>query len=487
MTVKLEPGVVLSHFRLERELGRGGMGVVFEATDLHLGRRVALKVVRPDAEGVANPADAMNELEREARLAAAVSHPNLVTVFTFERIGNDALIAMELLQGRSLADHLKTGWRASVPEAARLLTEIASGVSAAHAAGILHLDLKPGNIMILPDGRVKVLDFGIARMARHAEYAHGALRGTPAYMAPEQLRGEPVTAATDVWAIGVIGVHLVTGVRPYDGTDPGVIAQAVLRGPPSAIGHGCSAPAVFGGLTDVLRSCLQPLRSRLPDAGALLVAIRRQGVVSPTGPALGPGERSIGQARMADSISGPVSAPVAAAVPKRRLVQLGVGAACALLVVAGAAVKYRMPSSTSSRQSGGGGGNPAPLRPAPARPANPSPFADSQPPAITSPLERSPTVDSTPTSRPQGPMAVRPNVNTPSVDSLRRQRATADSAAKALDDFVTNEVDSKRFAEAAAAVAKSGVESTVRSAQLGRIRRACDDANTLRSIPKACP
>lgn len=279
-------GSVLAHFRIERELGRGGMGLVFIATDLRLGRQVALKVIRPEAADATGREAALQQLEREAQLAAAVSHPNLVTIFTFERQGDQALVAMELLEGQTLSERLKAGWRPTVTEAGWILGEIASGVAAAHAAGIVHLDLKPGNVMQLVDGRVKVLDFGIARTTRQRGERRTVSQGTPAYMSPEQLRGGPYTPAADVWAIGAIGVHLLTGTRPYDGTDPHLVAQAVLSGPPPAL-RGEIAGGL-GPLEDPLRQCFAPLDQRLPDAGALLAALRapaaRRASASPARP-----------------------------------------------------------------------------------------------------------------------------------------------------------------------------------------------------------
>ena len=346
----LPTGSVLSHFRVERELGRGGMGIVYEATDLRLGRRVALKVIRPDLGDTGGNEAALHQLAREAQLAAAVSHPNLVTIYTFEREGGQALIAMELLAGQNLGERLRSGWRPGHAEAGWLLGEIAAGVAAAHAAGIVHLDLKPANVMVLPDGRVKVLDFGIARSVRQRSERAGPKVGTPAYMAPEQLRGGPVSPAADVWAIGAIGVTLLTGARPYEGTDPVMVAQAVMAGPPAALAHP-SAPAVFGPLTDLLRQCLCEAEHRLPDAGQLLAALRGGGLPRPSSG----GTASLRSSQaLASRPTGAISAP--APPPRRPWILVGLaGAALVLLVGAGAAYMQSARLELGGALGGGSG------------------------------------------------------------------------------------------------------------------------------------
>ncbi len=395
-----EAGTTLSHFRIEGELGRGGMGIVYEATDLRLGRRVALKVLRPDAKGMGSAEEAMAELEREARLAAAVSHPNLVTIFTFERVGQDALIAMELLQGYTLADRLRSGWRASVPEATWLMSEIATGVAAAHAAGIMHLDLKPGNVMILPDNRIKVLDFGIARMARTVggpgEKGRGPIRGTPAYMAPEQLRGEALTPAADVWSLGAIAVHLLTGARPYEGTDPTTVSQAVMSGPPDVL-RGRSPERLFGALTPTLQRCFVDRHERIATAAQLLAELRgersasaapRRTVQPPsqtsTTLALAPSKLETSPPRVASSVA-------AAPTSDHRTRQLGMAAIVCVLVMVAASVA-NLNSQREVTSDGGGGGSvttpPIPASPEGLGPNNTGPTVQQQPPRVEQPLVR---------------------------------------------------------------------------------------------------
>ena len=161
----------LGHYRIERELGRGGMGVVYLAQDEQLGRQVALKVVRTQ-ELVDETAlrQARARFRREARLAAKLLHPNVVTLFAYHEFGDLDVIAMEYVQGVTLDTILATGRVFSVDEATGLMVQVGSGVAAAHQIGTVHCDLKPGNIVVMPDGRAKVLDFGIAKSlvsARH--------------------------------------------------------------------------------------------------------------------------------------------------------------------------------------------------------------------------------------------------------------------------------------------------------------------------------
>ncbi len=433
----------LSHFRLERELGRGGMGIVYEATDLRLGRRVALKVIHPDQAEEQGISAALDQLEREAKLAAAVSHPNLVTIYTFERMEGAALIAMELAEGVSLSDRLAAGWRPTVPEVAWLLEQIALGVAAAHARDIVHLDLKPGNVMLLPDGRVKVLDFGIARSVRELG-ARGAVHGTPAYMAPEQLRGERPSPATDVWAIGAIGWHLVTGARPYDGPNPGSIAAAVLAGPPAGL-FAPSAVQALGGLANPLRRCLCELSRRYIDGGQLardLAAAARS--------ELGPGFRTQ-PAVQAPRRDRSTSITVPPTRPERRPVLLGIGAGVALVLLMGAGAAYlasARPAVRAARLPDVGQG------PTATADAIPQPEPASPPPVAVM------AADSTPATAALDQSTPTVQAWTTPTDAATRQQTTAEPAS----------VDSARLPPTAAK--SPGVPTSARGAAPGPVTPA---------------
>ncbi|MFS8065349.1 MAG: serine/threonine-protein kinase, partial [Byssovorax sp.] len=198
-------------------LGRGGMGVVFAACQSSLGRRVALKFLPPEAT---TDAEALRRFHHEARTASSLNHPHICTIFDLGTHAGQPFIVMELVVGRTLAVFLDD--RPPIDEVMRLGRQVAEALAAAHAAGIVHRDIKPANIMMRDDGYVKVLDFGLARLTRGArreptsdETRPGILVGTPRYMSPEQIRGEPVEPASDTFSLGIVLYELVTGQHPF--------------------------------------------------------------------------------------------------------------------------------------------------------------------------------------------------------------------------------------------------------------------------------
>jgi serine/threonine-protein kinase len=229
---------VFSHerYRLERPLGSGGMGVVYEATDRELERRVAVKLLREDR---APRADDAERFRREARTLAAFSHPNVVTIHDFG-VGRDgrSFLVMEFLAGSTLRGVLRREGSLAVPRALEILGGVTAAVEAAHRLGIVHRDLKPENVMLArgETGEVpKVLDFGLARLLPPddplgAETATRALAGTPRYMAPEQMCGGAVDPAWDVWAIAVIAYEMLSGAHPFSGAGTSDWRAAALAG-----------------------------------------------------------------------------------------------------------------------------------------------------------------------------------------------------------------------------------------------------------------
>jgi len=203
----LAPGAVIGRFELVRELGRGGFGVVYEARDRELGRLVAFKAMRPART---EPDALVAPLHEEAEAAARLNHPNVVTLHDFGIHQGTPYLILELLRGETLQDKLRRG-PLPAGEAIRIGLDVARGLVHAHAQDVLHRDLKPGNVFLTAGGGAKILDFGLARLLNRA-----ALKGgTPAYMAPEQLRGEPGDARTDVFALGVILYQALSGSLPY--------------------------------------------------------------------------------------------------------------------------------------------------------------------------------------------------------------------------------------------------------------------------------
>jgi WD40 repeat protein len=219
---RLEPGTVVGRFELVRELGRGGFGVVFEARDRELGRRVAFKAMRPARR---RGASLEQPLREEAEAAARLNHPNVVTLHDHGLVEGTPYLILELLEGETLHARLKRG---ALPpaEAIRIAIEVGRGLVHAHGQGVVHRDLKPGNVFLCAGGGVKLLDFGLARLLDRASLSGG----TPAYMAPEQLRGEPGDGRADVFAAAVLLFQMLSGALPYRASRG---EQEVLRpGPP---------------------------------------------------------------------------------------------------------------------------------------------------------------------------------------------------------------------------------------------------------------
>jgi tetratricopeptide (TPR) repeat protein len=204
----LVPGAVVGAFELVREIGRGGFGVVWEARDLRRGGAVAFKAVR--AGGAASARE--ERLLREAEVAARLAHPNVVALHEVGRTEQGPYLVLELLRGRTLADRLAAG-PIGAPEALAIGVEVAKAVAYAHARGVVHRDLKPGNVFLCDGGAVKVLDFGLAHAFGHRRIGGG----TPAYMAPEQWRGAPEDERTDVFALGVLLFRMLAGELPFPG------------------------------------------------------------------------------------------------------------------------------------------------------------------------------------------------------------------------------------------------------------------------------
>jgi len=195
-------GSTVSHYRIVDRLGGGGMGVVYKAVDLKLDRPVALKFL---ASQRGAPEEARRRFLREARAASAIDHPNVCTVYEIDETPDGALfIAMALCEGEALGERIARGPLA-IPEAVGIAEQVAAGLAAAHERGIVHRDLKAANVMVAPDGRVKIVDFGIAKLADQSRITRaGVAVGTVAYMSPEQVQGEDADPRTDIWSLGVM-------------------------------------------------------------------------------------------------------------------------------------------------------------------------------------------------------------------------------------------------------------------------------------------
>ena len=282
--MRLTPGTRLGHYDITAALGAGGMGEVYRARDTRLGREVALKVL---PAGVAGDAERLERFEREARTVAALNHPNIVTLFSVEDAGDMRFLTMELVDGQGLECSVVPGGL-PVPRVLELGIAIADALAAAHAQGVVHRDLKPANVMLTRDGRVKVLDFGLAKLAASGPAlgatqdatlasplsAAGQVVGTVPYMAPEQVRGEAADARTDLFALGIVLYELATGRRPFAGDTAGVVSSAILRDTPSSLTRvRADAPA---DLERIVSRCLEKdPRARYPNAVDVANELRR--------------------------------------------------------------------------------------------------------------------------------------------------------------------------------------------------------------------
>jgi WD40 repeat protein len=279
--VSLAPGTYLGPYEIVEPLATGGMGQVYRARDPRLGRDVAVKLVATDGTP---SGDRVRRFETEARAAAQLSHPNVVTVFDVGTHDGRPYLVLELLEGKTLREALR-GAAPSLREAVGWGLEAARGLAAAHDRGIVHRDLKPENIFLTEDGRVKVLDFGLAKLheplmeepdreglVETRGTKPGMVLGTVGYMAPEQVRGETPDARTDVFALGTVLYELVTRRRPFGGSSEGEILAAILRDePPAPSSIHSAVPPVLDG---VVRRCLaKPPSERFSSAREVAAAL----------------------------------------------------------------------------------------------------------------------------------------------------------------------------------------------------------------------
>jgi serine/threonine protein kinase len=248
----LAAGTTLGRYKILAPLGEGGMGEVYHGHDPRLAREVAIKVVRGD---FARDPERLKRFEQEARAAGALNHPNVCTIYDVGTHEGAPFVVMELLEGESLRAKLEAG-PLPLRKALEYAAQAAHGLAAAHAKGIVHRDLKPENLFVTSDGRVKVLDFGLAKLVRPEMPASagdatvsvalsesGAIVGTAGYMAPEQLRGQPVDARTDLFALGAVAHELVSGQRAFKGASFIETAAAILNWRAPALRRTPESPA----------------------------------------------------------------------------------------------------------------------------------------------------------------------------------------------------------------------------------------------------
>jgi serine/threonine protein kinase len=255
-------GQTLAHYRITAAIGSGGMGEVYRAADTKLGRDVALKVLPAE---VAENAERLGRFEREAHLLAALNHPNVGAIYGLEEAEGKPFLVLELVEGEEVQQRLERG-PIPIEEAIEIARQIAEGLEAAHDKGVVHRDLKPANVKLTPDGKVKVLDFGLAKawagdpvtgsssdLSQSPTLAHtgtqaGVILGTAAYMSPEQARGKAVDRRADVWAFGAVLWEMLTGRQLFAGDTVSDIVAAVLTREPDWTALPARTPASVRGL-----------------------------------------------------------------------------------------------------------------------------------------------------------------------------------------------------------------------------------------------
>src|SRR5213592_4261595 len=277
-------GRTIGHYKISKRIGTGGMGDVYLATDMTAGRKAALKLLPMRFTG---DAERLKRFQQEAHAVVGLNHPNILTVYEIGEDHSTHYIASELIEGETLRQRLMRG-RMEVGEAVNIAIQVASALAAAHETGIVHRDIKPENIMLRPDGYVKVLDFGIAKLAESA-FAEatadeaesvtlagtnlGSILGTVRYMSPEQARGAPVDKGTDIWSLGVVLYEMVTGQAPFTGDTPGEAMSSILeKEPPPLTSYLAHTPAE---LQQIISKTLRKEREeRYQSAHELLEALQ---------------------------------------------------------------------------------------------------------------------------------------------------------------------------------------------------------------------
>ncbi len=333
----MTPPTRLGKYEVRREIGKGSMGVVYEAFDPVIQRRVALKVIRQDEFGQTQGVELSARLRREAQAAGRLSHPGIVAIYDFGEDdtaggGNVAFIAMEFVEGRELKQLLADGQRLKPQEVVRIVLAVLAALQHAHERGVTHRDIKPANVILLADGTVKLADFGVARIETSELTQAGTIIGTPMYMSPEQILGLAVDGRSDLFSCGVLLYEMLTGAKPFNGSVATVIRQVleVEPVPPS------QADSTLGPRWDALmqRALAKKPEQRFASAREMAAAVQEAAHL----------DADVTVAAPAVALAAPPEVVVAASGPRWRVV----GAAAAVLAAAAAALHLAWPVAAPS-------------------------------------------------------------------------------------------------------------------------------------------
>ena len=246
-------GKTISHYKILEKLGEGGMGVVYKAEDTKLDRFIALKFL--PSQYTSDP-EIVERFKREAKAAAALNHPNIITVYEVDEHQGQTFIAMEYVKGESLRDRMKQ--ELSPKEATELISQVCDGLSKAHKAGIVHRDIKPENIMIDEDGRVRILDFGLAKLKDVTRLTkESSTMGTLNYMSPEQIQNAKVDYRSDIFSLGLVLYEMITGQLPFKGEYEAAVSYAIMNEEPEPLAR------YKAGLSDELQRIVNKTLTRV--------------------------------------------------------------------------------------------------------------------------------------------------------------------------------------------------------------------------------
>jgi serine/threonine protein kinase len=259
----------IGRYRVTERIGRGAMGVVYSGRDEQNGRPVAIKVMMTDLEG---DKETRERFTREARVTGQMLHRNVINVYEMGEEDGRLYMVMELLDGETLGEYLKRVGRIGLEDALDLMMQVCEGLAVAHAHGIVHRDIKPGNLYVLRHGGLKILDFGVARLANSSMTASGFIVGTPDFMSPEQARGREIDQRSDVFSAGAVFYYMLSGRKPFAAPDlPAVLHRVNSEPPPSLTAAECP-PGLWAIL---MRALAKATTDRYADMGALLADLVR--------------------------------------------------------------------------------------------------------------------------------------------------------------------------------------------------------------------